>query len=169
MRRDGECSSTGTGACGSTICSASSCIGERVGLVCTRLLLACVLPFFTDAFFRSAGISKMQSRCAACHETNDAMSSSRVRRHMRAICVGIRKGAEQAADAEGHACCERAFFAGRLCAACAQRTPKDGRRDTYVQVTCTCSQQQETDGLGTTHHAPEVYSLLESTGTFHAI
>ena len=121
---------TGTGACGSTICSASSCIGERVVLVCTRRCLG----VFAHLGFRLRLLEHHDfpsCKVPTCRETHDAMSDSCARRNRRPGRSRDHKGVEQAADAEGHACRVRPLFASRLCTACVQPKPKGRRRDTH--------------------------------------
>ena len=103
---------TGMGACGSTICSASSCIGARVVLVCTRRCLG----VFAHLGFRLRLLEHHDF--ASCkfptyHETHDAMSDSCAQRNLRPGRSSVHHGVEQAADAEGHACRERSLFASR--------------------------------------------------------
>ena len=74
--------------------------------------LAC-LPIWAFDRLLCAGISRRQSRCETCHETHNATSGGQARRNPRAARSAVRKGAERAVDAEGHACRERPLFASR--------------------------------------------------------
>ena len=124
---------TGTRVRGSTTCSGGIRIGGRVVLVRPLLLLLRVrvaLHRLRPRFWWHR-CSKTNRSYAACYETHDTMSSGRVRGRVRAATVFVRKGVEQAADAEPTGCRARAFFAMRCGTVCVRPRREGKGRNSY--------------------------------------
>ena len=120
----------GTGARGSTILAHSRIVTRVVGL-CSGLGRLPVLALLTLGLGLHRGHLKKQSRCAVCHETRDAMSIRRIRRHVRAARSFSREGVDKASGAGLTGCRVRAFSAARCGPARGRPRREDGRRESY--------------------------------------
>ena len=121
----------GSGARGSTICSASSCVGARVVGLFSGLLGVLVALLTFGRLLRRHRDSKTNRSSAVCSETRGAVGVRQEQCHLRTELVFVCNGVEEAAAAEASGCRTQAFFAPQGHTARGWRSCEGRRREAH--------------------------------------